>query len=96
MGTVVFPDADHKFFLMADLDTRAGRRFSEMGSGDQNEKKSAQQTLDEVKASIAKRDHNDSTRKEAPLKAAPDAVKIDSTHLTPDEVVEQLLAYICR
>ncbi len=81
MGTVVFPKADHKFFLSADLLTRAKRRHSE----------SAGQSLCEVEKDIAKRDKNDSERKQAPLKAADDAVLIDSTDLTVEEVVSRIL-----
>ncbi|MCP4117853.1 MAG: (d)CMP kinase [Desulfobacteraceae bacterium] len=84
MGTVVFPGADYKFFLSADLATRAMRRHSE-GSG---------QSLCEVEKDIAKRDKNDSEREQAPLKAADDAVLIDSTDLTVEEVVGRILQEI--
>ncbi|MBI9091198.1 MAG: (d)CMP kinase [Desulfobacterium sp.] len=81
MGTVVFPKADHKFFLSADLVTRAMRRHGE----------GSDQPLCEVEKDIAKRDKNDSERKQAPLKAADDAVIIDSTDLTIEEVVGRIL-----
>lgn len=84
MGTVVFPNADHKFFLSADLVTRARRRHSE----------GSDQPLCEVEKDIAKRDKNDSERKQAPLKAADDAVMIDSTDLTIEEVVGRILREI--
>ncbi|SLM30835.1 Cytidylate kinase [Desulfamplus magnetovallimortis] len=86
MGTIVFPDADYKFFLYADLEIRARRRYSE------TDKK--EQTLDEVAASMAVRDKNDSSRSEAPLKPAADAVMVDSTHMNVEDVVEKMMAHI--
>jgi cytidylate kinase len=86
MGTVVFPKADHKFFLSADLLTRARRRHGE----------SAGQSLCEVERDIAKRDKNDSERKQAPLKAADDAVVIDSTDLTVEGVIGRMLHEIAQ
>ena len=86
MGTVVFPKADHKFFLSADLLTRAKRRHGE----------SAGQSLCEVEKDIAKRDKNDSERKQAPLKAAVDAVIIDSTALTVEGVISRILHEIAQ
>ena len=86
MGTVVFPKADHKFFLFADLAVRAQRRFEEMPKD--------KGSLDQVTQDMAARDQNDSQRKEAPLKAADDAIKIDSTHLNIDQVVEKILKYV--
>ena len=84
MGTVVFPDAPFKFFLFADLSIRAKRRYEEMPEAD----------IKEVQQEMEKRDANDSQRKEAPLMAAPDAVKIDSSHLTIPEVVDKIIDYI--
>ena len=84
MGTVVFPQAAHKFFLFADLGVRAQRRFEEMPKG----------SLDQVRRDMAARDQNDSQRKEAPLRAAEDAVQIDSTYLNIDQVVEKILKYV--
>lgn len=92
MGTVVFPDADHKFFLVADLEIRAERRFAEMESNGEVAK--GGNTLNEIKDAMAMRDHNDRTRKESPLKPATDAVTIDSTNLSSDQVVEQLMKHI--
>lgn len=86
MGTVVFPGADFKFFLFADLTVRAKRRFDEMGGNTGN--------MNQVEKEMAQRDQNDSQRKEAPLKPADDAVKIDSTSLTIEQVVETMLKYI--
>jgi len=87
MGTVVFPDADLKFFLDASAKTRALRRFQEQTQG-------AKQSLTEVERDIIRRDENDSTRSLAPLKAAPDAIVIDSTELSIDQVVAQMIAWL--
>lgn len=87
MGTVVFPDADIKFFLDASVETRALRRFNELGLR-------SSQTLSQVENQIRKRDKNDSSRDEAPLKVAHDAITIDSTTLSAEQVVEQMLQYI--
>lgn len=84
MGTVVFPEADVKFFLEASVKTRAARRHKE----NQGE---TSQTLEEVERDMLARDRNDSTRRVAPLKPAKDAVKIDSTSLSIHEVVEKML-----
>jgi CMP/dCMP kinase len=87
MGTVVFPDADIKFFLDATSKTRALRRYQEIGL-------QSAQTLKQVEDQIRKRDKNDSSRELAPLKAAPDAIIIDSTKFSVEQVVEQMLKYI--
>ncbi len=79
IGTVVFPDADYKFFLDAKLEERGKRRYLERGenSGD---------VYDTIKE-ISKRDDEDSSRKESPLIQADDAIYIDSTNLEIEEVV---------
>ena len=87
MGTVVFPDADIKFFLDASTRTRAQRRYAE-------QKTKSSQTLDEVERDIQQRDRNDSTRDVAPLKPAADAIIIDSTELNADEVVDLMVSHI--
>jgi len=87
MGTVVFPDADIKFYLDASVEVRAGRRFNEFK--DQNP-----QSVSEVTADIRRRDENDSTRAVAPLRAAEDAVVIDASDLSVEHVVEEMLTYI--
>jgi cytidylate kinase len=86
MGTVVFPDAPFKFFLFADLSVRAKRRFAEMPE--------SQKDINRVQQEMENRDANDSQRKEAPLKPALDAVKIDSTGLSIQEVVDEILKNI--
>jgi cytidylate kinase len=87
MGTVVFPQADLKFYLEADPAVRARRRFAELPQD-------AGQTLTAVEADMAKRDHDDTTRSLAPLKPAEDAVRIDATHKTVQEVVQAMLVEV--
>jgi len=89
MGTVVFPNAEVKFYLDAAEKTRARRRFLELQS-------KSQLNLGEVEKDLRKRDTNDSTRSEAPLRPAVDAIRIDSTHMGIDEVVAVMLNYIER
>lgn len=87
MGTVVFPEADVKFFLDASSKTRALRRYQEQDA-------ESGQSLKEVKADMQRRDTNDSTRSLAPLKPAEDAIRIDSSYLSVQEVVDLMLAHI--
>ncbi|MEW6672354.1 MAG: (d)CMP kinase [Thermodesulfobacteriota bacterium] len=89
MGTVVFPDADVKFYLDASLKTRAIRRFREL-------KPEVSQSLEAVAAEMERRDKNDSTRQVAPLKPATDAVIIDSTDLTAEAVVQLMRSHIMK
>ncbi len=89
MGTVVFPGADIKFFLDASRKTRALRRYEELSS-------KTSLTIEEIEQDINCRDENDRTRSLAPLKAADDAIIIDSTDLSADEVVELMLSHIDR
>lgn len=87
MGTVVFPDADVKFFLDASPEVRALRRFREL-------KDRSDQNLETVEKDMRSRDRNDASRRLAPLKPAPDAVIIDATDLTAEAVVERMIAVI--
>jgi CMP/dCMP kinase len=87
MGTVVFPDAGLKFFLDASLQTRAKRRFKELSS-------TTPQSLKAVETDMRRRDQNDSTRDLAPLKPAEDAIRIDSTGLTIEDVVDKMVAAV--
>jgi cytidylate kinase len=87
MGTVVFPEADVKFFLDASLSTRALRRYQELES-------ESDQSLDTVEEDMQRRDTNDRTRSLAPLKPADDAIVIDSSNLSIQEVVDRMLARI--
>lgn len=86
MGTVVFPRADLKFFLKASLKIRALRRFHEL-------KSTTAVSLDEVEKDMKKRDENDSTRTLAPLKPAADAIIVDSSGLSIEDVVAQMRSY---
>lgn len=91
MGTKVFPDADYKFYLDADIDERAGRRWGEIrarGAGEIG--------LEEVKSQMESRDAQDMSRKESPLHPAEDAVIIDTTNLSIERVVEELVRAIER
>ncbi len=86
MGTVVFPEAPFKFFLFADIRIRAKRRYDEMPEDSED--------IERVQQQMAKRDQNDSSRESAPLKAADDAVKIDSSLLTIEQVVDMMIKII--
>lgn len=86
IGTQVLPNADLKIFLTATLDERARRRFEELKA------KGQAVDFDAVKAEIALRDKQDTEREIAPLAQAADAVLIDSTNLTIEEVVAQILS----
>jgi cytidylate kinase len=88
MGLVVFPQADVKFYLDAKPEERGTRRYKELlGRG-------ITADLDRVMEDTNRRDREDRNREVAPLQIAPDAVTIDSTGLTPEEVVEKMLAKI--
>ena len=84
IGSVVFPDAEHKFFLTAKVEVRAERRFKEM------QEKGMEGTYEQVLADILARDHADSTRDVAPLKEPEDAHVIDTSAFTIEEVVEAI------
>ncbi|MBX9628452.1 MAG: (d)CMP kinase, partial [Gemmataceae bacterium] len=83
-GTFVFPDAGAKFYLTADPAARAARRFRELAAA------GVKTTLDEVLAAQQERDARDAGRELAPLKPAADAVVVDTTILTPAEVLDRL------
>lgn len=84
IGTVVFPNADIKIYLDADEEVRAKRRYKE------NVEKGMDTTFDEVLKNVKMRDYNDMHKKVGALKKAEDAVVIDSSNLTIDEVVEKI------
>lgn len=88
IGTVVFPDADVKFFLTALPQERAERRFNEERAQDPNV------NFEETFADMSERDRRDSTRADSPLKSADDAIIVDSTGLSIDEVFEQMMAAV--
>ena len=87
MGTVVFPEADVKFYLDADPHVRALRRCQESPP-------EASIRLEDIARDMHRRDQNDSQRTLAPLKVAEDAVRIDCTHLDPQAVVCQMMQHI--
>jgi cytidylate kinase len=90
IGTVVFPDADIKFFLTASPEERAERRFNE--DRVTNASVSFQQTLTEM----TERDRRDSTRADSPLKVADDAIVIDSSALSIEQVFARMMEYVHR
>jgi cytidylate kinase len=87
LGTVVFPSADVKFFLTANPSIRGQRRYLELKAKDPH----FQTPLEEVIASLQKRDEQDSGREIAPLKCPEDAIVVDTSFLSIEEVVEILL-----
>lgn len=89
IGTVVFPDADVKFFLSASVDERAKRRLVELEACGADAP-----SFEEVKAQISERDRSDSTRAVAPLRKAHDALEVDTSSMTLDEVVNSMAATV--
>ena len=88
IGTVVFPNARFKFFLTASPEVRAERRLNQDGETSEGA------TVASVAAEIAKRDKMDMTRKVAPLREADDAVHIDASNMTLEEVLDFMVGYI--
>jgi CMP/dCMP kinase len=88
IGTAVFPDADVKFYLDADSRRRAERRHRELRAA------GLEADLASIEEEIRARDHADSTRADSPLTRAPDAVALDTTVLSPGEVVEAMLEVV--
>ena len=88
IGTVVFPNADVKIFLIADSKERANRRYRELVAKGENVK------IEEIYENILKRDKIDSTRKESPLKKANDAIEVDTTSKNIEEVKNEILYII--
>jgi CMP/dCMP kinase len=88
IGTVVLPDADLKVFLTASAETRARRR------NDQNVAAGLPDDYPGVVADVRRRDHLDSTRAVSPLRAAPDAVVVDTSDMTESEVIDHLLKLV--
>lgn len=86
--TVVFPDADVKIFLTADIEKRSERRLKEYSDNGTDLK------IDEVKDNLIKRDRTDSTRSVSPLKKAEDAVEVDTSDITIDQQVSIILGII--
>ncbi len=88
IGTVILPDAQYKFFLTASAEVRAQRRVKELIE------KGMEVDYEETLADIIKRDYQDSHRETAPLKQADDAILIDSSYMTIDEVVDFIISKI--
>ena len=85
IGTVVFPNADVKIFLVADAKERANRRYKELVAKGENVR------IEEIYENILKRDEIDSTRKESPLKKADNAIEVDTTSKNIEEVKNKIL-----
>ena len=84
IGTTILPDADVKIYLTASVETRAKRRYDELvAKGEKHE-------LSQIEEDIRNRDHQDMTREISPLKKADDAIEIDSSDMTIDEVVASI------
>ena len=88
IGTVVLPQAEIKIFLVANVEERARRRFIE------NQEKGIEMSYEELVEDIRRRDHIDSTRKESPLRKAEDAIEVDTTKMTIEDVVKVVTALI--
>ena len=85
IGTVVFPDAELKIFMVADVNMRAERRFKDMREMGEN------RSFQEVLADLKKRDEKDSTRAYSPLQKADEAIEIDTSMLSIDQQVEKII-----
>ncbi|MCD7833615.1 MAG: (d)CMP kinase [Lachnospiraceae bacterium] len=88
IGTMILPDADLKIFLTASVETRAKRRYLEQAQKGEN------CSLEEIEKDIRERDYRDSHRETAPLRQAEDAVRIDSSEMTIEEVVAEILRLV--
>ena len=88
IGTVVFPDADVKFFLTARIDVRARRHFDELTAA------GAKSTFEETLADLERRDAQDTSRAIAPLKQADDAILVDSSEMAADDAVALMAARV--
>lgn len=89
LTTVVFPNADFKFYLDASVTERAKRRLAELQA------QNVDATLAAVEAEIRERDEKDTTREHSPLRTADDAIIVNTTHKTIDEVVDFIAAQVC-
>jgi len=88
IGTVVFPDAELKIFLTADVSVRVERRYKEMLD------KNIPITMEEVQENLITRDHIDSTREDSPLTKANDALLLNNSHLTRKQQLERVLEWV--
>ncbi|MBK6860808.1 MAG: (d)CMP kinase [Saprospiraceae bacterium] len=89
IGSVVFPNADVKLFVTAEIDTRAHRRYSEL------KQRGIQQSIEQIKSNLIKRDQIDSTRKDSPLIQTEDAILLDNSHLNREQQ-KQFALHIIR
>ena len=85
IGTVVFPNADLKIFMTADVEIRAIRRYKELKN------KGEDISLDEIRENVSKRDFIDENRDESPLRKADDAIVLNNSHLTPEEQLDWIV-----
>lgn len=90
IGTVVFPKADLKLFLVADVNIRAQRRFDELNT------QNAPTTVAEVRNNLVERDHLDSTRADSPLVQADDAILLDATQFTVESMRNHVLYLVAK
>jgi cytidylate kinase len=90
IGTVVFPDAELKIFMTADVDVRAKRRYDEL------REKGIDVSLVEIKKNIQQRDEMDANRKVSPLLKAKDAIELDNSNMTPEEQMQWFRSIISR
>jgi cytidylate kinase len=88
IGTVVLPNAQVKIYLTASVEVRARRRFLEM------QEKGENADFDRIAADIAERDHRDMTREVSPLRQADDAVLVDTSDMTIDQVTQRILEIV--
>jgi len=88
IGTVVFPDAEVKFFLNANLDERVRRRLAELNA------QGVEASEAELRREIQERDRMDSTRQESPLRKAPDAIELDTSSLSIEEQVRAVTEHV--
>jgi cytidylate kinase len=90
IGTVVFPKADLKLFLVADVNIRAQRRFDELNT------QNTSSSLEEVRNNLVERDHLDSTRADSPLVQADDAIQLDATQFTVESMQNHVLGLVAE
>ncbi len=90
IGTVVLPDAELKYFITASPDERAMRRYREL------KERGQEVSYDRILSEIVERDNNDSTREITPLRQAEDAVLLDTTHMTAEEVINRICTDACK
>lgn len=88
IGTIIFPDADYKFYITASLDQRTERRYLQLGQDN------SKIDRNKIKNDINMRDLRDISRKIAPLKKASDAIEIDTTEMKIDDVIDFIVKYI--